>query len=440
MGYEKRHIRVFLSSSMAEFRREREAIKLELDRRDIPNFVFEQEGASGEDPGTIFREAVQGASVYVGIFGKACGAYTKEEFELARAQHIVCHLYVQEMASDERSHELQQFLESLSGVSDVPSLFYFSSTDTLADRIIQDLWSWVDRLVGQAQQQQAQQEDQLGFDINDHLPILCDRDPQEIQFESQITAYFQQRSSRPLLLLLPGPVKEAHGLYVKRVQLSSLETWLNKAGVSGVKQIKNFVKSPCAMTSPSHIRDEIIGLLKERKTGGDQAILDHMRAKRMKALLLVVQILASECDGKPTNSLQLLAEYWASFPDTPQHHVLGMVVCLRDDQLATDSQGLWQRLFSRSQGDRSTGGLFDQPIKQIQEQYQDRTRLRVEVLPQLTSPKSADVRRWLEHDLVKAKVPFVPGKEIDAMFQGRDSLPMDDLYEQLSKLMKKQTG
>jgi len=428
---------------MAEFRRERAAIKRELDQRGILNFVFEQEGASGEDPGTRFREAVQGASVYVGIFGKACGAYTREEFELARTQHITCHLYVQEMGADERSPELEQFLKHLSGVSDVPSLFYFPSPENLSDRIIQDLWSWVDRLVGQAHKQQAhaQQERVFAQDINDHLPILCDRDPQEIQFESKITAYFHQRSSRPLLLLLPGPVQEAHGLYVKRVQLSSLDAWLNKAGVSGIKQIKHVVKSPCAMTSPSHIRDEIIGLLKERNSGSDQVILDHMRTKRMRALLLVVQILASECGGDPGKVLRLLAEYWASFPDTPQHHVVGMVVCLREDQLASGSQGWWQRLFSRSTTDPSTGGIFDQAIQQVQAQYQNQSQLRVEILPRLTSPKAADVRRWLKHELVEAKVPFVPGKDIEAMFpKDKDSLSMDELYDQLTQLIKKQAG
>ena len=440
MGYEPRHIRVFLSSSMAEFRREREAIKRELDRRGILNFVFEQEGASGEDPETRFREAVQGASVYVGIFGKACGAYTRQEFNLARDNQITCHLYVQTMAEEERSQELKDFLQTLNGVSGVPSLSYFPSTEKLSDQIIQDLWSWVDRLVGQVQQQRAHQERLLAEEINDHLPILCDRDPQEVQLDTQITAYFQQRSSRPLLLLLPGPVQEAHGLYVKRVELSSLETWLNKAGVSGTKQIKLFSKSPCAMTSRDHIQNEIVGLLNERNSGSDQVILDHMKTKRIKALLLVVQILASECDGDPGKAIQLLAEYWAKFPNIPDHHLVGMVVCLRDDKEQSDSPGIWQRLFWQDKTEQSSEGVFNQAIQELQVQYRDQTKLRVEVLPQLTSPKAADVRRWVEHDLVKAKVSFVPGKDIEAMFGEKDSLPMEDLYEQLSQLIKKQPG
>ncbi len=428
---------------MAEFRREREAIKRELDQRGILNFVFEQEGASGEDPGTRFREAVQGASVYIGIFGKVCGVYTREEFDLAREQKIPCHLYVQQMSDEERSQELKQFLKTLSGVSDVPSLSYFLPTEKLADRIIKDLWSWVDGLVGQIREQQTRirHENWLAQEINDHLPILCNRDPQEIQFETQVTGYFQQRSGRPLLLLLPGAVREEHGLYVKRVQLSSLEMWLNKAGISGAKQIKHFVKSPCAMTSTSHIRNEIVDLLKERNNGSDQVILDHMKSKRTKALLLVVQILASECNGDPGKALRLLAEYWANFPDTPNNHLVGMVVCLRDDQSTSEPQGLWQRWLFRSKTVPASVEGFDRAIQQIQAQYQDQKSLRVETLPRLTSPKAADVRRWLEHELVKAKVPFVPGKDIEAMFpKDKDNLPMDDLYDQLTQLIKKQAG
>ena len=439
MGYEKRNIRVFLSSSMAEFRHEREAIRWELDERGIPNFVFEQEGASGDDPGTRFREAVQGASVYIGIFGKNCGAYTREEFNLARDNQIPCHLYVQDFAEKERSQELRDFLGSLQGVSDVPSLFTFSSTEKLSQQIINDLWKWVDRLVGKVQkhQTQNQQENRLDLDINDHLPILCDRDSQEIQFESQISAYFQQRSSRPLLLLLPGPLREEHGYYVKRVEFNSLKAWLSNAGISGNMSIKHVLRNPCDMTSTDHVRDAVVGLFKTKR---DQDILNHMETKRIKALLLVVQILASECDGNPGNALHLLAEYWENFPEIPENDLVGMVVCLLDNHPAPDPKGFWQRLFSQSQTNRTRDGFFDQPIKQIQEQYQDRKKLMVEVLPPLTSPKEGDVRRWLEHDLVRNKVSFVRGKDIKAIFQGKDSLPMDVLYDSLLNLLNKQAG
>ena len=441
MGYEKRNLRVFLSSSMIEFRQERTAIQRELYRLDIPYFIFEKEGASGKDPATRFREAVQGASVYVGIFGKVCGAYTREEFNLARDNQISCHLYVQDMPDEERNQELQDFLKSLRGVSNVPSLSFFPSTENLVDQIIKDLWKWSDGLIGQVLQQQVPNESQLAQEINDHLPVLCDRDPQEIQFETQITAYFHQRSPRPLLLFLPGSVDEAHGLYVKRVQLSSLDTWMTKAGINGGKLIKPFLKSPCVMTSKDHIRNEIVGLLKERNNGSDQVILEHMKIQRTKALLLVVQILASECDGDPEKALRLLAEYWAAFPDTPDNHLVGMVVCLRDDQSVVEPQGMWQRWFSRNKTVPSSGEIFDRAIQQIQTLYHDPKTLRVERLPCLTSPKAADVRRWVEHDLVRAKIPFVSGKEIEAMFPDKNvGLPMEVLYDQLTQLIKKQAG
>ena len=442
MGYEARHIRVFLSSSMDEFRREREAIKQELDRRGILNFVFEQEGASGEDPGSRFREAVQGASVYIGIFGKACGAYTRQEFELAQEQQITCHLYVQDIADEERSQELNHFLKTLSGVSNVPSLFYFLSTEKLAGRIIQDLWSWVDRLVGKIQEQQTrgQQDRWLDQEITDHLPILCDRDPQEIQFETLITSYFRACSTRPFLLILPGPVEEGHGLYVNRVKFSSLEEYLNKAGITGEKRIKHFRKSPCAMTSTANIRSEIVSLLKEKSDGSDEVIIDHARKHRLKALVFVIRVLASECEGNPQASLQLIAKYWAEFPHTQDTLLLGAVVCLEEDRSHDEPQGWWQRIFGGKGNEESEEMKFQQVAQDIQQQYQDGDLLRVHLLPRLDSPKAADVRRWLDHDLVKAVVPFVPGKDIEALFDKRESLPMEDLYGKLSDLLKNRKG
>ncbi len=429
MSFEKRNLRVFLSSSMGEFRAHRTAVKQELDSLEIPNFLFEREGASDQAPEEIFRAAVRGASVYIGVFGKACGTYTKEEYEMARAQRVACHLYVQQMSDDERSEELKEFLKGLSGVSDVPTLYYFQSTDDLVAQIKRDLWAWRDRLVGH------ENWDENQIDLKDSLPILCDRDLQEIQLETQVVSYFQVRSTRPLLLILPGPVQEKHGLYLERVKLCSLGEYLAKASIRGEKKIIRFRKSPCAMTTPAHLQMEILGLLRGQETGDDGVIVAHIKQARIKALLIEIQLLASECEGNPQKPLQLIASYLAAFPDTRESVLVGVVVSLEEDE----KQGWLSRLWGRGGSNRSAD-LFERSIQDLEERYRDGSKLLVKVLPRLTSPKVADVRRWLEHELVKSSALRVGEREIEAIFQGRDSLPMDDLYPKLADLLGKRRG
>jgi hypothetical protein len=431
MSYQKRKLRVFLSSSMAEFPAHRTAVKQELDSLRIPNFVFEKEGASDQAPEEIFRSAVQGASVYIGVFGKVYGRYTRDEYEMARAQKIACHLYVQSLKDEDRSEELKSFLQNLSGVSDVPTVYYFHGTDELVRQIKRDLWKWRDDLV----RLPPSKEDRI--DIRDNLPVLCDRDPQEIAFDEQIAGYFQVRSTRPLLLILPGPVEEKHSLYVDRVKLWSLEEYLNKAGLKGDVKLVKFRKSPCAMTAPAHLRREILGLIQEQETGDDRVIVEYIRKAKLKALVIVVTLLATECGGNPHKPLEIIADFLAGFPDTPERVLMSLVVCLGED---IESRGWWKRWLGAIQKADSTRGLFDQHVLELQQQYRDDLKVRVEMLPRLHSPIEADLRRWLDLDLVKEFLPHVPEEEIKAIFHGRDSLPMSDLYPKLSDLLDKRTA
>lgn len=419
---------------MAEFSAQRRAIKKELDLLGIPNFVFEREGASDQSPEEMFLSAVRAASVYIGIFGKICGQYTREEYELAREHKIACHLYVQHLDEADRSEELKEFLQSLKGVSDVKSIYYFQATDELVSQIKRDLWGWRDRLVGD----EDGEKDKL--DIKANLPILCDRDPQDFQFEEQVVSYFQNRSARPLILLLPGPVNEKHGYYLNRIKLFSLEKYLNKAGMRGGKKIVRIHQSPCLMTTPIHFRRAILGELDAQETGDDEVIVDHIKRTRLKAFLVVVRLMASECEGNPQRSLQLIADYLADFPDTSKDVLVSVVVCLEEDRPSSKTQGRWNRIFGFIGFKKGDMDRFDQSVKEIQQRYQDGSKLRVEMLPHLTSPKMGDVRRWLDHELVKPSVRHVLETEIEDIFRERDSLPMDDLYLRLTDLLEKRLG
>jgi hypothetical protein len=412
MSYEQRNLKVFLSSSMGEFRHERDAIKQELDSLGIQNFVFEHEGASDQAPAERFQNAVRGASVYIGVFGKQCGKYTREEFETARTQKIACLLYVQHMRDEERSEELE-FLRSLNGVTNVPTISEFQSTDGLVARIKKDLVAWMDKQIGR------EHSDKDRIDQTDRLPILCDRYQQERELQGQISQYFKTGSTRPLLLILQGRVEEKHEFYLDRIKWWSLEKHL-AGGKGKVLTIQN---RPLEMTSPDDVRREILALLlPQHEKGKDEDIVAYMEEAKLRAVLIDIRLLTSECGGNPHESFQVISDYLAAFPDTKESVLVSVMVSLQEDE----QHSLWTRWRKKH--------LLTKSVQGLEERYRDNAKLILKVLPRLEPQKAADVRRWINHELVKL---IVGEKEIEGIFQRRKSLPMGDLYPQLVDLLRR---
>ncbi len=436
--YGKYH--VFISSSMAELAEEREVIKQVIQESGYQPFLYEHDaGARPCNHEETFVQELKTSHLYVGVFWNKYGPYTIQEFELAKELGIPRLVFEKSSVPEAQDPKLQEFLNTYNKVTrpDGVTIARFDSPLVLHGVFGK---SFKNHMAEGAKRgwrvQDISQEIENRIPPKD-LPCLCDRDPQEISFDEQVAAYFHVRSTRPLLLILPGPVEEKHGLYVNRVKLCSLKEYLNKAGLRGEKKVVQIRKSLCAMTSPAHFRSEILGLLQGQETGDDRVIVDHIRRTGLKALVIVVRLLATECGGNPQKSLENIADYLASFPDTTEKVLVSLVVCLEED---AGAQRWWKRWLGTGEVTKSAMGLFDRHILEIQQRYRDGSKVRVEILPRLTSPKVGDVRRWLDHELVRPFVRYVPETEIEAMFPGRDSLPMDDLYLKLTDLLEKGQG
>ncbi len=439
MASEHGTYRVFISSSMGEMREERAIITTIIEEEGYHPFLYEDDAkARPWNHEETFSQELKASHLYVGVFWKNYGPYTIQEFELAQACGIPRLVFEKRSPSGERDARLQKFLENINAVTnpDGVTIARFSSSSDLRKTFQESFKSFLAFSAKQGWTRRANLSDGQEVIPSQFLPCLCDRDLQEIQLGTQVADYFKIRSKRPLLLFLPGPVKERHGLYVDRIKLSSLEEYLTKAGLRGGKKVVQIRKSPYAMTSHAQLRSEVLGLLQERETGEDAVIVEHIKKKRLRALVIVVPVLASECEGDPKALLQLIAEYLAGFPDTTENVLVSMVICLAEDE-ESPKPWKWRKWLSRSAKLESKDqGPFDRAITEIKQQFIDGTRLRVESLPRLTSPRIGDVRRWLEHELVKKTRPHVAEKELDEIFAGQESLPMDDLYLKLNELLE----
>lgn len=425
---------------MGELAEERAVISRIIQQAGYQPFLYEWDAnARPWNHEETFVQELRAANLYVGIFWNKYGPYTVQEFQLAQERGIPRLVFEKASASGKRDTELQEFLDRYNKVtgSEAVTIARFTSVSELEERFRESFKSFLAEMAKRGWRGLTRTGDSLDSILPKDLPCLCDRDPQEIYFEEQVTSYFTFRSTRPLLLILPGPVQEKHGLYLNRIKLCSLEEYLTKAGLRGEKKVIQIRKSPCAMISPRHLGSEILSVLQEQETGHDGVIVDHVRKKRLKALLVVIRLLTSECEGNPQKPLQLIADYLAAFPDTSENVLISVVVCLEEDRESVGSQRWWKRFWKGTGSSGSGLGPCDQLIRKIQQRYQDGSKVRVEILPHLTSPKLVDVRRWLDHELVKSSVPYMQEEEIQALFQGRDSLPMDDLYLKLTDLLER---
>src|SRR5215831_6900994 len=105
-----RALRVFVSSKMEELAAEREAVREGLARLLVKAFVFERD--AGARPGTIqetYREEIEAADLYIGIFWKGYGTYTIDEYEHAQTLGMDCLIYEkQSTPEDPRNPALQK--------------------------------------------------------------------------------------------------------------------------------------------------------------------------------------------------------------------------------------------------------------------------------------------------------------------------------------------
>lgn len=301
-------------------------------------------------------------------------------------------------------------------------LYPFSPTFANADRLTVVVQRWI-------RNQDAGQEKKDRDQINPRaLPLLCNRDKQDGCFEKQIESYFTLCLTRPLLLILPGHRRERHDLYIERVKEWSLKKHPQMAGFNGDPDyiVLKFCKSLCVINDIAGVWREIFkSLPKNIEKRPDKSFVASLTKQGIRALLIDVQLTASECSGNPQKPLQLMVDYLASFPDTDGRIFVGIVMSMIEDR----RPGWWNQW--------KVGDWTHSRIQQLEEQYRDSTKFLVKSLPKLESPEEPDVWNWLRYPDVSDSIFYVRDEEVAGIFQGRNSLPMNDLYTKLDNLLLK---
>ena len=142
-------LRVFVSSSMEELAAERSAVKAALEAVKVDAWIFEIDaGARPESIQQTFLEEVEAADLFIGLYWRGLGRYTREEYEHARKLGKDCLIY-EKRADIEgtRDDGLQAFLDRIGKVETGHTIQWFEHAAELGEMAQADVARWQTRAV-----------------------------------------------------------------------------------------------------------------------------------------------------------------------------------------------------------------------------------------------------------------------------------------------------
>jgi hypothetical protein len=284
----------------------------------------------------------------------------------------------------------------------------------------------------------------------DKLPCLCDRDDQDNFLGKELGAHVKANKRRPLLIVLNGHLSEGHGYYIDRLEARSILQWLTLLNRPGRRLV---VKIPEALDCreslqefAQDLRDRFAGRVSIASFEEDNFFLTFARDSRLRALIVVSTVWASEYEEKMRTSVHKICEYLIRFPDLPEGVVIGFVLCLKYGQAQGENRlsRVLDTIFRRSRN----GQAYRQPSQQdraleaelqaCREKYREDVRLRFVELPTLTPVTPNDVLRWLDHPDVRPHARVDATLAITTIFGKETQMPMGELHDKLRQLMRSQ--
>lgn len=129
---------------MEELARERALVKDALAELKIDAWIFEEDaGARPQSAQSTFRQELERADLYLGIFWNRLGQYTRDEFELAQILEKDSLLYEKRSGIEgRREMELERFLERVGDVTKGLTVKHFESAEELGELVKLDLARW----------------------------------------------------------------------------------------------------------------------------------------------------------------------------------------------------------------------------------------------------------------------------------------------------------
>ncbi|MEM8658389.1 MAG: DUF4062 domain-containing protein, partial [Pseudomonadota bacterium] len=151
-------LRVFVSSRMAELQEERLAIRAALDELNIDGWIFESDaGAQSQSIQAAYKDQIDRADLYIGVFWRGYGDYTIDEFDHATTHGKDRLIYEKRTDLEgQRDPRLQGFLDKIGAVETGLTPRWFETVDELREGLKQDAARWQAEKIRQFRQLNVQ--------------------------------------------------------------------------------------------------------------------------------------------------------------------------------------------------------------------------------------------------------------------------------------------
>ena len=267
-----------------------------------------------------------------------------------------------------------------------------------------------------------------------NLPYLCDRSQQSRLLRQRLQLQLTSGSTRPLLLVVHGNADEAHFAFVNRVEGSVLPDLLAS---TGSRRDSLFVYLPQVEVANSSslgadLRAEMSDKLTQPEFASDAKLLAGLRGMRLRSIVVVLQLSASECRSAPAKVLQVVRDYWDQFPDLPRDLMLGCMLCIKYDK--EPGLGSWLRKIAGG----SNAEQLRKAVETLAASAANESGSGVCVLPELKSVTRKDIDDWLLE--VRAVLRrHVSEQDFHRMFDDGPAMPMDSAIKHLESVLDSQT-
>lgn len=266
----------------------------------------------------------------------------------------------------------------------------------------------------------------------DYLPYLCNRSPQSKLFRRTLSSHLASERPRPLLFVIHGNADEAHHAFVQRVSERLMPAVLKEVG--GVTQFRTLELEKLEPSEQASFGSELRALLgdklMESQRATDTELVSHLRESGLRGIVPVLQLRASEA-RKPDATLLGVHDFWRNFPDLAPKQFVACLLSVTYEVDPGKSFGALRSLFGPDANERMRAA-----IRSLEEEGRGDLRTGVYVLPELRGVTLGDVETWLGQ--VREWLPrrHIPEKKKSEMFNGRESICMDDAIEGLEGLLR----
>lgn len=414
------NLRVFISSSMSELSSERKLVAKTLRDLGIASFVYEHDaGARPMGIEATYVSELKQCDMYVGIFWKKYGEYTLDEYNKAKDFNRPRLIYQKELEASARDPRLQDFLNEIGEVKhgDVAPCF-FHDAEELPERITEDVMRVLTDAFRTGSSSTAQNPDEMIEPTQ--LPCLCDRAPQERHLRKGVLDYKDNKSGRPVLLLLGGQRQDGHRFYVTRLELRSLLESLTLIGRNGKRKVV-ILPDPLSDTSSVQALSDDLGMMLASKlrvafSPNHQFVMDYLKREHITTLIVTLTITSRDYRSGLRNPLTRLYELLTSYVELPDGMLIGFFVSIQLD------------------GDDQT---WREDLSNCLALHAQLNKAHLIQLPPLAMITPEDVSSWLGLSEVQRHLPFIGQSDVDGLFSSTQELPMEELFGKLQGVITK---